>query len=587
MSNSIPEEIIEKITSKVDIVEIISKYIPLKRAGRNFKALCPFHHEKTASFIVSPQKQIYHCFGCGNGGNAFNFIMKYERIEFPEAVRVLADRTGVSIPRFQFNRNYSELEELYKINALACDFYHNNLLKVAEAKRAKNFLREREVSEEIISKFNLGFAQTLSDSLISYLCTKLIKKQLIEKLGLALMGSDGRYYDRFRNKLIFPIFDHRNRIAGFGARALDETMPKYINSPESPIYIKGNLLYGLNFASEYIRRLNQVIIVEGYMDVLTLFQFGIRNVVSTSGTSLTSEQVRLIKRLTNNAVIIFDPDKAGISASLRGLEVLLEFEMDIAIVNLPTGFDPDDFVRKFGAEKFIYSISQAKDIFDFKLDFLLTQYNAMNLKEKLKIISEMLLTISKVKNAILKTNLIRRLSEAISEDEETLLIELKKIRNIPLHEPENILKKNVLMNTRQAERIILGVVLEDKEALSEVKNSLCADDFREPNIRRVILTLFNMEIKDTARISNILCQFEDEPTRDLISEVLLEVDKLSDKRKNLFDCIRWIKQDNLKKTLKEIQQKIKLAQEIKNESLMFELVSKYNNLVKRQRQELL
>lgn len=580
MPNFISEQIVEQISSKVDIMEVISKYIPLKRAGRNFKALCPFHHEKTPSFIVSPQKQIFHCFGCGSGGNVFNFIMKYEKIEFPEAVKMLADRVGVNLPKTHFHKDTTELEELYEINSLACDFFHSNLLKTEEAKKAKNFLKERQIEDQTIAKFKLGFAPNASDSLFMHLSQKGVKKQLAETLGLVCLGKEGNCYDRFRNKLMFPITNHRNRIVGFGARAMDDSMPKYINSPESPVYIKGNLLYGLNVAGEHIRRLNQVILVEGYMDVLMLSQAGIGNAVSTSGTSLTLEQIKLFKRLTNNVVIAFDPDEAGMLASLRSLEILLEFEMDISVAELPRGFDPDDFVRKFGAEKFTYLINCAGDLFDFKLNFLLKKYDIKNLKDKLKVISEMLATISMVRNAVLKTNLIKRLSERVLEDEEALLAELKRIKSTPMHQLENIQKRGIFTNVRQAERIILGIVLEDRGALSQLKGNLVIDDFQEPNVKRIMAFLFEMDERLDSDVSTILSKFEEAKIRELICEVLIEVDRLSDKRKNLLDCIKWIKQDSLKRALKEIQDKIRLAQEIKDEDLVLELVNKYNSLVK-------
>lgn len=585
MPNFIPEEILDQINSRVDIVEVISKYIPLKRTGRNFKALCPFHNEKTPSFVVSPHKQIYRCFGCGSGGNIYNFVMKYEHLEFPEAVRLLADKAGVSMPKLQFNRDSSDLDELYRINTLACDFFHNNLLKTEEAKVARNFLRNKEIKDDTIAKFKLGFAHNLRGGLYSYLSSKVSKKQLIEKLGLAFIGHDKQYNDRFRNKFMLPIFNHRNKIAGFGARVLDDTLPKYINSPESPIYVKGNLLYGLNFSGDHVRKLDKIIVVEGYMDVLTLFQQGVRNIAAASGTSLTGEQVRLIKRLTNNVVIVFDPDEAGKLASIRGLELLLDFEMDVSIVSLPSGFDPDDFVRKFGAEKFNNMTAQAKDIFDYKLEFLLNKHDMSSLKDKLIIISDMLRTISRVKNSILKANLIRRLSEATSENEEELLVELKKIKSNQPYDFSDIKLRAVAKDTRQAERIILGIILEDKDLLSEIKEQFLPEDFHDTNIRKVISVLFGMDANNVIGISSLLCRFEDENTRDIICEVMLEADKLSNKRKNLDDCVKWLKQDSLKKTLKDIQQKIKLAQEVKNENLMLELVSEYNDLVKNKKQE--
>ncbi len=353
MAGSIPENILEDILNRIDITELIASYIPLKRAGRNFKAVCPFHHEKTPSFMVSADKQIYHCFGCGAGGNAFSFLMQYERLEFPEAVEVLAKKAGVVLPKNkEDSRGASLATQLYSINELAGEFYASTLNASCGAV-VKDYLLSRGIKPETIKTFKLGYAQDKWDSLINYLRGKGINLSLLEKAGLILAKDSGGYYDRFRHRVIFPIFDIKSRILGFGARILpvqeksgnDNSLAKYVNSPETPVYIKGRKLYGLNLAKDAIRDLDCVAVVEGYLDFIIPYQAGVHNIVASLGTALTVEQARLIKRYTNNVVMVYDADCAGELATLRSLDIFIDEDMQVKVVSLPNGLDPETVLR--------------------------------------------------------------------------------------------------------------------------------------------------------------------------------------------------------------------------------------------------
>ncbi|MDD5408982.1 MAG: DNA primase, partial [Candidatus Omnitrophica bacterium] len=430
MSARIPENLLEDILSRVDIIEVISGYIPLKKAGRNFKANCPFHHEKTPSFTVSPDRQIYHCFGCGESGNAFKFLMRHERMEFLEAVEVLAKKSGVVLPE-QNNpdttRQVSLTSQLYKINELAGSFYENNL-QAPGASVSRDYLLNRGLKIQTIKEFHLGLASSGWDSLINYLRSKGINLSLIEKAGLILPKDSGGYYDRFRNRIIFPIRDVRSRVIGFGARVMDKTLPKYINSPETPVYVKGKNLFGLHLSKDYIRDNDFAIIVEGYLDFMIPYQEGLCNVVASQGTALTLEQIRLLKRYTHNVVMIYDGDTAGEIATLRSLDILIEEGVNVKVVPLPKGMDPDTLVRQEGIDSLRAKLNDAKTLFDYKLEVLKCRHNIKDAHGKSRIASEMLSTINKFDNAILRSEYIRRLSEEIKTPEHYILEELNKLK---------------------------------------------------------------------------------------------------------------------------------------------------------------
>src|SRR3989338_2339939 len=424
----IPENILNEIQDRCDIVEVISGYISLKQAGRNFKACCPFHHEKTPSFTVSPDKQIYHCFGCNSGGNVFNFLKEYEKIDFIDAVKMLAEKTGVKLPEYKSSRDQdsSIVSAVYSVNDVAANYYSDLLEKAGSSLEVRRYITKRCLDASIIKKFRMGYADSSWNGLLDYLSGRGVKQDTILKAGLIVKGRDNSHYDLFRNRVIFPICDVRDRVLGFGARVMDETLPKYINSPETTVYKKGLHLYGLNFAKAYIKERNFAIITEGYLDVIMCHQHGVNNAIASLGTALTTEQIRLLKRYTLNVLMLYDADQAGEMASLRGMELFLEEGMNVKIATLEKGHDPDSFLRKFGKEKLDEAIKRSKSLFTYKLDILRRRFNDTEPEAKAETIKEMLQTINKVRNAIVKAEYIKLLAQELSVKEDAVWEELKK-----------------------------------------------------------------------------------------------------------------------------------------------------------------
>jgi len=581
------EQILEEIQSKSDIVEIIGGYIPLRRSGRNFKAPCPFHKEKTPSFMVSPSKQIFHCFGCGAGGNVFGFIMKMENIDFPEAVRTLAEKSGVELPRFtrsQFETSGYAVQ-IYKINELAASFYSAALINTDAGKRALAYLKERGISDETISNAKLGFAPDDWNALINFAKSKGIEAPLLERAGLALPREGGGYYDRFRNKIIFPIFDIKNKVVAFGARVLDNSLPKYINSPETEVYIKSRHLYGFNFSLQAVRQQDFCILVEGYLDFLVPYQSGIKNVAASLGTSLTDLQARLIKRYTKNIVMLYDGDSAGETASLRGLDIFLQEGMQVKVAVLAKGFDPDSFVRSRGVGEFNSLIASAADLFDYKLGVLLSRYDAKKASDKARICAEMLPTIAKVTDAVLKSEYIKRLGERLEVREEALFSELKKIRPDRAYEPSEELSSSAEKSSEaMAEKIIIGLMLDDAQMIPEVRDSLTVEDFAGEGTRKLAQEIFKSygdgKSFKPAQLINRLSESE---LIGLIAEATSLIEDIKDKQRNLADCIKWIKCNNSKAKLSELQSLIKAAQMMGDEKQIAHLVAEYGRLVKCQK----
>jgi len=576
------EQILDEIQNKCDIVEVVGGYITLKRSGRNFKALCPFHKEKTASFMVSPSKQIFHCFGCGTGGNVFNFIMKYEGVEFPEAVRTLAQKVGVELPRFTRSEFESSTYagQIFKVNELAMSFYHLKLLKSDEGKHALEYLRKRDMKDELIEQARLGFASDKWDEFINFAKRKGFDSGLLERAGLILPREEGGHYDRFRNRIIFPILDIKGRVMAFGARVLDDSLPKYINSPETEIYVKGRHLYGLNFSIPAIKEKDFCIIVEGYLDFLIPYQYGIKNIAASLGTSLTDTQVRSIKRYTKNVVMVYDGDQAGEAASLRGLDLFVQEGLNVRIVGLPKGYDPDSFMRKKGVSGFISLIDSAEDLFDYKLGILTSKYDAYDPRGKSRICAEMLPTIAKVTNAVLKFEYIKQLADRLQVKEEALLWELKKVKPDYTYEPAEDFSKDRPTGA-MAEKILIGIMLEESDVISEVKSSLKSEDFVDEKMRRIADEIFkSYEQGKALKPTQLINRLKDESLSKIISEATSLADDITDMHKNLFDCIKWIKNQNVKNKLTELQNLIKIAQAMGDDRKLYQLVSEYNSLLK-------
>ncbi|HAS16323.1 MAG TPA: DNA primase, partial [Nitrospiraceae bacterium] len=371
LDGHIPEELITKIKGTQDIVEVISRHVSLKKSGQNYSGLCPFHSEKTPSFVVSPAKQLFHCFGCGTGGNVITFLMKYENVTFPEVLKNLARDAGIAIPSKSVKSERKE-ESLYEVNRLIAEYYNKILLTYKEAGAAREYLLGRGLSTEVIERFNVGYSINSWNNVYEYLRNKGFKDEVLVKTGLVIPKNSGAgFYDRFRGRIMFPIYDTQGRVVGFGGRVLDDSTPKYLNSPETPLFNKGALLYGLNIAKDGVRESGYAIIVEGYMDVIAVCQSGIPNVAGTLGTALTVNHLRVLNRFCKEVILTFDPDIAGRNAALRTVDIFIESGIRGKVLILPEGEDPDIFIRKRGKGQFLELIERSKGIFDFSLDHII------------------------------------------------------------------------------------------------------------------------------------------------------------------------------------------------------------------------
>lgn len=579
----IPQEIIDQILDRVDIAEIIAGYIPLKKNGRNFKTNCPFHNEKTPSFVVSPEKQIYHCFGCGEGGNAIGFVMKYESMEFPEAIKVLAERAGVELPRYKKENNEEESlsSRLYKINDLAAVFYQNYLMS-ENGKKALSYLKARGVTAETLRIFRIGFAPLAWEMFRDYCENKKIHPELLKKAGLIIKSEKTKKdYDRFRNRIMYPIFNERGNVLGFGGRVMDDSLPKYINSPETAVYVKSNVLYGLNFSKKGIREKGYAIIVEGYMDVIIPFQYGINNIVATSGTSLTPDHVSMLKRYTNTVIMIFDADQAGETASLRGLDIFAEKGVEVKIVSLPKSEDPDSFVRKYGRKNLEEIVSSAKNLFDYKLDLLIARHG---IKDVGRISSEMMPTIAKIENEIVKSNYLKRLAERLEVREESLRHEMGKLKPDYFYgrKAETKIVK-ITAPCRSSEIHLLALSCSNKKFFKRIIDELGINAFTDSNIREAFNALSELFKTGEEEINpgKLLSRLEEKPaSKSAAVEAFAKIDIIKEPDKEADDCIFFIKKYKRNYKLRELTRKLKEAHQMKNNVEMHEILAKINSLHK-------
>jgi DNA primase len=576
---AIPEKTIDQIQEKTDIVELISGYAPLKKAGRNYKAPCPFHNEKTPSFIVSPDKQIYHCFGCGAGGNVFSFLMRIENLQFPEAVEMLAEKAGIVVPRSAGARQGEDplAAKIYAMNEAACGFFQDCL---AGKDTAREYLVSRGVGDETIKKFRIGYAPDAWEGLLTFFRKKNFDLSIIEKSGLAIPNDKGGRYDRFRNRIIFPIIDLKNRVLGFGARVLDSSLPKYINSPETPVYSKGRNLYGLNFSKDAIRAKNYALIVEGYLDFLIPYQAGAENIIATLGTALTTDQIKLLKRFASTVIMVYDPDEAGEAASLRNLDLFIGEDVNVYIAELPKGLDPDSFIRKNGAEEFNKLIKSGKNLFDYKLDKLMKRFDMRTAHGKAGIVGEMLPTISRINNAVVKSELIKKLAQRLSIDIDAVKEEMKKVKQDYSKGRYTVTPVEARKDSRTAEMIILALMIESADLVGKVIDLLPAEEYRNSTVRDIATLIYGMHRENRAvnpaRLINHLGTGTEASA--IVSEAASMLEFLTDKEKTLNDCVARIKKDNIQDRLNALQARIRTAHGKQDEATWKELVTEYDSL---------
>ena len=570
-------DLLEEIRNRCDIVDVISEYVHLKPAGKGFKGLCPFHGEKTPSFMVSPEKQLFHCFGCGEGGNVFNFLMKYEKISFFEAVKMLAKKSGVSLPVDEEKENIlnRQKEKLYKLNNLAANYYRECLFKTNQGKKIINYLKKRGINDTSVEKYRLGYAPPGWDTLTNFLKKKrysyeeLIKARIINKSKI-----EGKYIDYFRDRIIFPIFNLSGRVIGFGGRVLDDSLPKYINSAETLVYNKGSNLYSLNFAKEDIRKKNYLIIVEGYTDVLITQQYEFNNVAASLGTALTTKQIDLIKRFTDMVLIAYDADSAGNMATLRSLDLLVKAGLEVKVIDLPQGDDPADFLIKKGRTPFQNLIDRSLSLIDYKLKLLYSKYSIKTIEGKVKVVKGILPTLSVIGNEVELRAQTKKISEELKLSEEAILIELKRYKRGAKDSSHNFIKLNSESGNIKAEKILIGCMLENEKIARDILKKLKAKDFTVP-LHRQIVEAIEKNLKDDKIIDSqkVIDCLNDDKAAKLISKILMEETITFDEKiiSGYVDTINNFKlnqeRKNLEKRAKIIDERIKKSEKIEEDDL--------------------
>lgn len=555
MAYRIPDDVLDHIRSSVDIVEVVSEYVPLKKRGRNFVGLCPFHTEKTPSFSVHPELQIYRCFGCQAGGNVFRFLMEVEQVSFVEAVRSVAQRAGIELPSGAPDGEVTEThDDLYAANELAQRYFAHLLQKDPRGEEARAYLRSRRLSEETIERFGIGYALEDWDDLIAVARRRKLSEGTLERAGLALPRKTGGYYDRFRNRVMFPILNVSGRTVGFGARALaPDQEPKYLNSPETPIYHKGSTLYGLHVARQAIRREGRTILVEGYTDLLRLSQGGIENAVATSGTALTEEHARVLRRYAGHAVIVYDADQAGSSASVRGIDVLLTADLDARIVSLPEGHDPDSFVLEQGPAAFLALLDRSQPVLEYKLKTLEASSDLTTVDGKAAAISSLAETVSKVRNEVKRSLLVREISERFGVDERTVVRAMRP-RTRPTQTSHTEKAGGEHRSVPLWERELLGMMINRYEIARKVWEVAAPTDFSAGPCRQLAEQIVALCERERAMNPALLIdEVEDPGLAAFISEAALAWVEDADDERSLEDYLRRLRWNAIDRRILEVR----------------------------------
>ena len=582
MSFKISDEKIAEIKEATDIVELISGYLTLKKRGKNFFGLCPFHQENSPSFSVDPARKMYYCYGCHKGGDSISFLMNYDRMSFVEAIQLLAEKAGISLPRVQADDSrIKEKESLYFANKFAAEFFYNNLINPI-GKKALSYLYNRGFDDSIIRGFGMGYSLPQWDGLIKHARRKSVSIEILYKAGLIIKKDGGGYYDRFRGRMMTPIINLSKKVVGFGGRILteDKKSPKYINSPETPVYQKSQILFGLNRTREHIREKDQAIFVEGYTDLISLFKHEIKNTVATSGTALTIQQAQLIKRYTGNIILLYDSDAAGLAAAMRGADIFLNAGLEVRVAVLPQGHDPDSFIRASGKDAFLQILSQSVSLIKFKIETLSKQYNMTLNQDRTKVIQLALESIAKIRNSIRQDLALKDVAEYFAIDEMALRNQLKTAKKTEYTEVEKTavtdkVKKTAMTKYDIAEENIVRIMIEDNELIPDVYDNINVDEIKNSSIKEIVKIIFN-HYKQNKKINaqNIINSIVDPQMNATLSELLsVQFSEELDLIKLLNDCIISIKERALEQQLQTILHEIKTIQSQGGEAK--ELMKKY------------
>lgn len=565
------DELLDEIKSKNDIVDIVSQYVVLKRTGRNYMGLCPFHKEKSGSFCVSPDKQIFHCFGCGVGGNVFHFISKIENLNFKESVEMLANRAGVELPVSSNSAEDDKRERLksrvYEVNKCAAEFYHENLYKPT-AKPGQEYVKKRHLDNKTLKAFKIGYSGRFNE-LYTELKSKGFTEEEILASCLVNKNPDGKFIDRFRNRLMFPIFDTHERVIAFGGRVLDDSKPKYINSPEDIVYSKGRHLFAFNIARKYNSK--TIIMVEGYMDAVSLHQRGIHNAVASLGTALTEAQGRLLRRSCEKVIIGYDADGAGQAATLRGLEILQNLGCDIRILQIEGAKDPDEFVVKYGPERFQMYVDKAISLVEFKVKMLKKSLDLDNVNDKIKFLNEVAKIVAKVENSMEREVYVDKISLEYKVSKDAIYAEINKllyansrteqklekkvvpVKNISIQQDE----QPVDVKTKRLESLVIYLLINyPDKSFERLKKLIDNNVIKIERNKAIINKLYEEHEKGNINIENILDLFEDEITVNYLSGIMSSDFEITDVDKCIEDVLVTYRKELLLQRKNEILGKI-------------------------------
>ena len=579
---AIPHDKIEQIRNVANIVEIIGEYIPLKKIGKNYVGLCPFHNETSPSFTVSEEKQIFHCFGCGIGGNVFHFLMRYRQCSFREAVEEVANRYGLSLPKTKMTPKEEEAYRLKKdiltINEQAARFYHQYLTEEKDAERAREYLRARGIGRDTISDYMLGYAPPRWDALTQFLQRKGVSTALAVQGGLLIEREDGGVYDRFRDRIIFPIFDSRDRVIAFGGRVLGDGLPKYINSPETPVYQKGFCLYGVNVAKVWSQKEGKVILVEGYFDLLSLHARGIRYAVASLGTALTPAQVRLLKGLSPHIILIYDGDAAGKKAAKRSIPLFLKEDILVDIALLPENQDPDSFISQVGKEGFLNLLSQAKPLIDWYLASG-EEETRDNFERRYQFLQEASNVIFQFKNPFKKSHYIGKLCQLFHVDQALIQDLHKNSRDISLGSDLLAAFLNSLTPDERFQLKTIRYLFSYPQMVHEFARENAFKEIVHPLFRQLLDLICEIyERKNELSLSELLLNTQEDIIKSLITKWAIETSPF--KLEDGYEILRAIKQKRLKRERQKILTKIKDAEERKDFSEVLELLKEEKRLIK-------
>ncbi len=534
MGGFIPEEIVENIRLRTDIVQIISDYVALQKKGRNYVGYCPFHRESDPSFTVTPDKQIFYCFGCNAGGNVFKFIMLQHNLSFPEAVKMLGERVGVAVPDGyspQVRERLHREEKAWKINALARDYFQSVLLQHPEAVLAREYVNGRGITADIIKDFGLGYASASWDALIKFMQGKGVSVSDLLKVGLVVSG-DRKAYDRFRSRLMFPISDARGRVVGFGGRVLGEGSPKYLNTAETDFFSKGKILYGLDRARQAIREMGYVTITEGYMDTIAAHQYGMANTVASLGTSMTREQGLLLMNYTREVIIAYDADAAGVAAAVRGLDILQELGCRVRVLSLPESKDPDEFLRARGLDQWKQQLENATPLIEFKIRRALAKYkNGAMFRDA--VLEEILPALATMSGELEKNEAIRLVAARLFTSYHVVAEQLQTFSNNnpkKATEPDKIAKNKHNINIKRintdfgkkAEYGLIRLILEDNKLIDTVADALPGIFFQDDFCREIYAKILDIYKRSYSYTLSAVFDYLEEEYQKKLSAMLME-----------------------------------------------------------------